>query len=369
MTSSERYCRDPSLKTISCSACRSLFNISWHGVQRYSAIFEGRKNGCGLCVFLLEAIQHFKVANEPSTSLDSISLVDWTFMEVQHEAYEERKTIDIYAPLGRIGSRLHFTLSCPSLDLLFGRSNTILGRPIPFHEIIELRDISIDPLSDLSLALVQNWINTCTDSHPFCRSASSDIMPKRLIYLGEYGTENPRLVFPMQGFRYFALSHCWGGSNPSITTKSNVASRHLGIPSSQIPRTFQDAIKVTRWLNFQYLWIDTLCVVQNDKEDWDTESSKMADIYSGAWMVIAASRAQDSDAGFLGLREGHRHLTLTSSTHASFPVHVRRNIDHNTSWSSDIPDQLIGDRLADRAWCFQERLLPPRVLFFGEREL
>ncbi|KAH8650268.1 hypothetical protein BGZ60DRAFT_389370, partial [Tricladium varicosporioides] len=67
--------------------------------------------------------------------------------------------------------------------------------------------------------------------------------------------------------RYIALSYCWGGSNPPSTTKSNEAARHLGIPSSQISRTFQDAIKVTRWLGFQYLWIDALCIVQDDKED------------------------------------------------------------------------------------------------------
>jgi len=116
VTSSERYRQDPSLKTIGCSACRSLFIAKWDGVTRYSNLFEGRKNGCGVCTLLLEAIQHFKVANEISTSLDSISLVDWNVRQVQHEAYEERKNIDIYAPLGKIGFRLHLSFSSPSLD-------------------------------------------------------------------------------------------------------------------------------------------------------------------------------------------------------------------------------------------------------------
>jgi hypothetical protein len=62
-------------------------------------------------------------------------------------------------------------------------------------------------------------------------------------------------------------------------------------------------------------------------------------------------------------------LTLTSNTHGSFPVHVRKNIDHGIPWSSDIPNHLIEDRLANRARSFQERILGPRVSFFGEREL
>ena len=112
----------------------------------------------------------------------------------------------------------------------------------------------------------------------FCSSSSQERIPRRLIYLSETDNETPRLIYPTQWLRYVALSHCWGESKPLSTTKVNEAARHLGIPSSQIPKTFQDAIRVTRWLGLQYLWIDSICIVQDDKADWETESSKVADM-------------------------------------------------------------------------------------------
>jgi hypothetical protein len=66
-----------------------------------------------------------------------------------------------------------------------------------------------------------------------------------------------------------------------------------------LPRTFQDAVLVTRRLGVKYLWIDSLCIIQDDVEDWQTESGKMADIYSDAYLVIGANRSADCNGGFL----------------------------------------------------------------------
>ena len=66
------------------------------------------------------------------------------------------------------------------------------------------------------------------------------------------------------------------------TNEANLKSRQISISSNEIPKTFQDAIKVTRWLGVKYLWIDSFCIVQDDVLEWQTEAAKMADIYGGS---------------------------------------------------------------------------------------
>jgi len=93
---------------------------------------------------------------------------------------------------------------------------------------------------------------------------------------------------------------CWGsGKKPFCTTKANEASMRLGIPRKALPQSFQDAIEVARWLSVRYLWIDSVCILQDDEQDWEEESANMACIFSGCYLAIAASRASSCDEGFL----------------------------------------------------------------------
>lgn len=71
----------------------------------------------------------------------------------------------------------------------------------------------------------------------------------------------------------------------------------MGIDWDDLPRTFQDAVITTRAIGIQYLWIDSLCIIQDDLGDWRQESSKMAEVYTNAWLTIAASYARDSTEG------------------------------------------------------------------------
>jgi hypothetical protein len=93
----------------------------------------------------------------------------------------------------------------------------------------------------------------------------------------------------------------------------------------------------------------------------------MADIYSGSWVVIAALQAENSNAGFLRPRDVASYITLKTSNGSRVLVCVRKDIDHDPAWS-DMPEQLCNTQLSTRAWCFQERILAPRVLFFGKSE-
>ncbi|KAK0727277.1 heterokaryon incompatibility, partial [Lasiosphaeria miniovina] len=89
--------------------------------------------------------------------------------------------------------------------------------------------------------------------------------------------------------KYAALSHCWGspGQQPFTTTADNLASRQSGIDFQHLPPTFRDAVIVASELGVQNLWIDSLCIIQDDADDWARESIRMAAVYGKAHVTIA----------------------------------------------------------------------------------
>ncbi|KAF4975744.1 hypothetical protein FZEAL_7521 [Fusarium zealandicum] len=97
---------------------------------------------------------------------------------------------------------------------------------------------------------------------------------------------------------YASLSHCWArGPKPIVTTSDTIAYRLKGITFTARPKTFGDAVLIARRLGLRYIWIDSLCIIQNSAEDWQIESSKMADIYHNSFVTIAAVSSPDSRGG------------------------------------------------------------------------
>ena len=133
-----------------------------------------------------------------------------------------------------------------------------------------------------------------------------------------------------------------------------------GFEPEQAPATFRDAIKVARALGTRYLWIDSLCIIQNDREDWERESSRMGDIYEKAYLTIAASQATGDDEGFLMQRPPVAHsLRMISPDGDAANVHLR---PQQNSYDSD-------DALQSRAWTLQERYLSRRKLRFLKNKI
>jgi hypothetical protein len=147
-----------------------------------------------------------------------------------------------------------------------------------------------------------------------------------------------------------------------------------GIPIDTLPRTFQDAILITRQFGLRYLWIDSLCIVQDDEEDWRKESSAMASIYSNAYLTIAASNSFSDQHGFLQTRNAISPTNMAFKTKAGVLgfldltdwTSTRRNANHDSSFESE--DPLYHEPLSSRAWALQERYLSRRILFFGSRQ-
>ncbi|KAF7899353.1 uncharacterized protein EAF01_008566 [Botrytis porri] len=181
---------------------------------------------------------------------------------------------------------------------------------------------------------------------------------------GHYGTP-PRLVETQQNddrhTKYLALTHCWGREMPeAATTKIRTLERRLlSIPFKRLPRTFRDAITITRRLGLQYLWIDSLCIVQNSLQDWQQESAKMGKIYSHAYCTIAAAAAANCDGGLFAL-------------HSELPLLPQFPNQPGILFKTPYPgwDNLYNkSTLVQRSWTLQERELSPRILHFTKHTL
>ncbi|KAF2735609.1 HET-domain-containing protein, partial [Polyplosphaeria fusca] len=164
-----------------------------------------------------------------------------------------------------------------------------------------------------------------------------------------------------QNEEYVCLSHCWGKTRPLTLNGKTRAALTKGIDVAKLPQTFQDAVKITRRLHIQYLWIDSLCILQDDKSDWEVESGHMGYVYAGAVCTIAATVAKNSDGGLFS----NRGDLLP-------PSRIDANFDASRSWLADkvngfLERQIDEAPLNKRAWVSQERQLSRRIMHFGSQ--
>lgn len=149
---------------------------------------------------------------------------------------------------------------------------------------------------------MSNWVGKCRNHHVACYEPSSKPLrlPSRIMNVGPDNSTLPTLVFVNQETPvspYATLSHCWGVHVPFRLLSSNISFLVKGIPVSSLLRTFQDAPVATRRLDLRYLWIDSLCIIQDSISDWQEQSACMAQVYVNSYCNIAAACATDGTQG------------------------------------------------------------------------
>ena len=194
------------------------------------------------------------------------------------------------------------------------------------------------------------------------RARTIPLLPTRYIYVDR---SPPQLCFAeprSQGF-YVALSHCWGDTQSPTTTTTTLAEHLKQLPMADMPQKFRDAVLITRELGIKYLWIDSLCILQGCKADWQRESSKMGILYSNAFLTISAAASTDSTQGIFRPR----------SVSSIPPVKIDpRDSDYTSLYVAQCSENTPFEKrqpIDSRAWCLQETTLSPRVLVYGTEML
>ncbi|KAH9887389.1 heterokaryon incompatibility protein-domain-containing protein [Cubamyces lactineus] len=291
--------------------------------------------------------------------------------------------------------RVHIRVGCPprerpDSELLWeeifvvvndlGRSFQVYSAedsPVPWVDSETKSRIPYDEAPDV-LAAAATYIKQCVRDHPQCQAITpypvgSAPLPTRLL-----DCSNPdrlRIIETDSSMRdsYVALSYVWGpDGQPHRTTKANLPDYMRRIKRGVLPRTIRDAIRVTRALGARYLWIDSLCIIQDSKEDVHRELARMRDVYRHALLTIDACSAANVSEGFL------KHQRLCSEPVAMLPFidfvggSARVGKAYWTDPSSDEPDVHVTRNNKEtptshteaRGWCLQERMLSTRSLVF-----
>ncbi|KAK4454875.1 heterokaryon incompatibility protein-domain-containing protein [Podospora aff. communis PSN243] len=228
--------------------------------------------------------------------------------------------------------------------------------------------------SNKTASTIRKWISECEENHPLCShvehgTTERKYTPTRILDL----RENP--VTLREGEwegRYACLSHRWGdGVDMLKTTKDSLATFKSGIQWESLPKNFQHAVEICRSLGINFLWIDALCIVQDDDWDWHSELPRMAEVYADAFLTIAATAATSPAAGcfstahpdYIGYTVPHTVDGVIRRMAPRLPVaRVVTAGDDNSGDRSQWP-------LLQRAWVYQEMRLSCRVLHYGAQEV
>lgn len=211
------------------------------------------------------------------------------------------------------------------------------------------------------------------ENHRECQVKTQVKLPTRLIDVGSEAKPSLRLVETgaelILNRNYVALSHPWGDTKaytPFSTLRNDrsgaghdISHFKRAIPEHELPATFKDAIVCTRKLAVRYLWIDSLCIIQGRDGDFNEEAKRMEDVFSGAYCVLAASRANSQLDGFLGPRPQRKYITFQRVFEK--PFYLCEAIDN---FSQDV----IEGPLNRRGWVLQERALARRTIYFTEHQ-
>lgn len=230
-------------------------------------------------------------------------------------------------------------------------------------------------------AFIAHRLGACRDRHAkrhlttsqndcHRKELTNDTVPiaaARIIEIGARGTAyDIRLVSANNLDQpYVALSYCWGIIPSLRTTKDTLHAHEQAVSLDALPRILRDAVDISYRLGFHYLWIDALCIIQDDEEDWEREAAKMVDVYRSATLTVVAAAASDSSEGCLveAGPEATRYLEVKNA-HVDLPEHFtliparphfRGNVEKST-WNA-------------RAWTMQERLLSRRIAYFAKDQV
>ncbi|KAI1780884.1 HET-domain-containing protein [Hypoxylon cercidicola] len=335
---------------------------------------EAAQNGCGFCSVLNQAIQRYARAHSQGVVVN----LSYAWNSLGTLVTDSRPTglMSLAAEVGWIRYGQIEEISCLGfhIDAPLGSCSRWLRLEAPPRD---------DALCPENILMV---VDSLKKSSYTLTYVEGNVYPARLIEAGELGAVSCRLVETHSHpefagpslIPYAALSYCWGPQEDAAlqfkTERCSLEDRLSGFQVDQVTPILRDAIQITRALGIPYLWVDAVCIVQDDDEDWDRESSRMILVYRNAVLTISTPASASCQQGVLA-----RDWTMTS-------IKFQSKIDRTVSGSyilrliSEEPAlrytscdcltfSLQFTRWAFRGWALQEYELSRRTLVFGRTKL
>lgn len=226
-------------------------------------------------------------------------------------------------------------------------------------------------------------LNACLHGHTACQKYQTKMAanisgnwPSRMLEI-DVNTKKIRLVGfnPVVHSRYVALSYCWGDQKGQLVSKkSTLAGLLAGISVSNLPGTLKDAVTVTSRLGLKHIWIDSICIIQDDPNDWKQEAGKMSTVYAQSLVTIIASSANSCSEGFLDQKRAPSvevGRVVVHDRQAEIRARVIYDWGHHRGGPQSHDDARLQwmDPVDSRAWTLQERVLSGRYINFTSGEV
>ena len=212
-------------------------------------------------------------------------------------------------------------------------------------------------LPEVNISLIKQWMRACSVQHDHCNLPALAIARAQSIRLID--VQDHRIIPATLTEKFAALSYVWGPNMaPCLTSDSmRQCSSIGGLRDMTIPRTIIDAIQLVKCIGMRYLWVDSLCIVQNDDDDKRQQLTIMDSIYASAELLIVAAGGSDANAGLPGIGSTPRSVsqTIEKITGTQF-ITAQASVQQVLDWS-------VWD---SRGWTFQESILSKRALVFTE---
>ncbi|KAH8667589.1 heterokaryon incompatibility protein-domain-containing protein [Tricladium varicosporioides] len=351
-----------------CSTCVPQTSIP-SGCFSVSDLVQSAPKGCRTCSVMLSGLRTL-VAH-----LEDLSLFEFA---IEHASFREYQD-PLFLRIHMYSLENNKSLSQGILEIY-----TRPGTP-PSSLCHEARNVTPDLSLDTAVAQITEWMTACRANHNACNKRLP-ILPSRILDVASVDKTGEIYLVNSSGKRseYVTLSHCWG-KNPNIitTTTHNIAQMESGIALPELSQTFQDAIRITNALKIRYIWIDSLCILQDCKTDWERHSSQMADIYSNSILNIAATSSPNGEGGLFNQRWTPGNSSQHSIQSFEVPgsqdfgslhyiryslIRAHQDLAFNQVYNFAC-DTVTSAPLLTRGWVLQERLLSPRTVNFHTSEM
>lgn len=337
-------------------------------------LLDGTLGGCHLCNIAYDAIKRDCMQR-------SIQIPSWLQSPTPKEMSDEQvpKTKIITGATLNIHDLTHLRLETSDGALYRGKILInywdLSSTPIVSYTETQL---SAHVASNAHYHLINRWLDACTDvaQHPACNTTNKFRAPTRLLDLDYHYKhdckglrQDVRLVEGRSSTgKYAALSYSWGAVQQLKLLRINLEQFQERIAFEELSPVTKDAIAVCRRLSIPYLWVDALCIIQENDGDFMTEAPRMQDVYAGSTLTIVAADSKDTTEAFLAHRnplpwlqcilesqiENRGSTCFVAESGGFCKGREMRNIPGNYHIDS-------------RAWCFQERFMSPRSISFGQK--